>query len=95
MLKKVVIPVAGRGTRLLPTTKVQPKEMLPVFSSFKGDILLKPMVQIIFEQLFDFGIRDFCFIVGQEKRAIKDHFSLDYQYLDDLSNKKKIFHIKI
>ncbi|NSL76058.1 MAG: hypothetical protein HS049_00400 [Thaumarchaeota archaeon] len=88
MLKKVVIPVAGRGTRLLPTTKVQPKEMLPVFSSFKGDILLKPMVQLIFEQLFDFGIRDFCFIVGQEKRAIKDHFSLDYQYLDALSNKK-------
>ena len=39
MLKKVVIPVAGRGTRLLPTTKVQPKEMLPVFSSSKGDIL--------------------------------------------------------
>ena len=55
MLKKVVIPVAGRGTRLLPTTKVQPKEMLPVFSSFKGDILLKPMVQLIFEQLFDFA----------------------------------------
>ena len=50
MLKKVVIPVAGRGTRLLPTTKVQPKEMLPVFSSSKGDILLKPMVQLIFEQ---------------------------------------------
>ena len=38
MLKKVVIPVAGRPTRLLPTTKVQPKEMLPVFSSFRGNI---------------------------------------------------------
>lgn len=88
MLKKVVIPVAGRGTRLLPTTKVQPKEMLPVFSSSKGDILLKPIVQLIFEQLFDFGIRDFCFIVGKEKRAIKDHFSLDYSSLDNLSSQK-------
>ena len=88
MLKKVVIPVAGRGTRLLPTTKVQPKEMLPVFSSSKGNILLKPMVQLIFEQLFDFGVRDFCFIVGKEKRAIKDHFSLNNPSLDDLSNKK-------
>ena len=79
MLKKVVIPVAGRGTRLLPTTKVQPKEKLPVFSSSKGNILVKPMVQLIFEQLFDFGVRDFCFIVGKEKRAIKDHFRCGLQ----------------
>ena len=88
MLKKVVIPVAGRGTRLLPTTKVQPKEMLPVFSSSKGNILLKPMVQLIFEQLFDFGVRDFCFIVGKEKRAIKDHFSLKP---DSVCNSSKYF----
>lgn len=94
MLKKVIIPVAGRGTRLLPTTKVQPKEMLPIFSSLNNDLLLKPMVQLIFEQLFDFGIHDFCFIVGKEKRVIKDHFSPDYSILNNLSNQKNTVSFK-
>ena len=72
LIKKAVIPVAGQGTRLLPITRTQPKEMLPVFSSSRnGELLLKPIIQLIFEQLFTSGIRDFCFIVGKEKRIIE------------------------
>ena len=95
LIKKAVIPVAGRGTRLLPTTKEQPKEMLPIFAkSKKGQLLLKPIVQLIFEQLFDFGLRDFCFVVGREKRAIEDHFSPDYSFLDSLASKRQNKYIR-
>jgi len=82
---KAVITAAGRGTRLLPTTKQLPKEMLPIFHRLGPDkIETKPLLQLIFEQLFDIGIREFCFIVGREKRAIEDHFTPDEQYLEDL-----------
>ncbi len=77
---KVVIPAAGLGTRLLPVTKEQPKEMLPIFS--ESDMTVKPILQVIFEQLYDFGIRDYYFIVGRTKRAIEDHFTPDYEFLD-------------
>lgn len=90
MVKKVVITAAGLGTRLLPMTKELPKEMLAVY--FKGDsggILLKPLLQIIFEQLYDFGFRDFCFIVGRGKRAIEDHFTPDWDFVEKLNNKGK------
>ncbi len=81
---KAVIPVAGLGTRLLTATKVQPKEMLPVFARESGELCIKPLVQLVFEQLFDFGIREFCFVVGRGKRAIEDHFSPDGEYLKRL-----------
>lgn len=81
---KAVIPVAGLGTRLLTATKVQPKEMLPVFAREGGELLIKPLVQLVFEQLFDFGIREFCFVVGRGKRAIEDHFTPDGEYLKKL-----------
>ncbi len=84
---KAVIPVAGLGTRLLTATKVQPKEMLPVFSKEGGELCIKPLVQLVFEQLFDFGIREFCFVVGRGKRAIEDHFTPDGDYLKRLSAK--------
>jgi UDP-glucose pyrophosphorylase len=90
VVKKVVITAAGLGTRLLPMTKELPKEMLAVY--FKGDsggILLKPLLQIIFEQLYDFGFRDFCFIVGRGKRAIEDHFTPDWDFVEKLNNKGK------
>jgi UTP--glucose-1-phosphate uridylyltransferase len=77
--------VAGLGTRLLTATKVQPKEMLPVFAKESGELCIKPLVQLVFEQLFDFGIREFCFVVGRGKRAIEDHFSPDDDYLKRLS----------
>lgn len=90
LIEKVVIPVAGLGTRLLPATKEQPKEMLPIFArSSDGGLLLKPLVQLIFEHLFDKGLREFCFVVGRQKRAIEDHFSPDYQFLDSLSAKRQ------
>ncbi len=59
MIRKAVIPAAGLGTRLLPTTKEPPKEMMPIFWRSKSGVLLKPVLQIIFEALFDAGIREF------------------------------------
>ena len=85
---KAVIPVAGLGTRLLTATKVQPKEMLPVFANEGGELCIKPLVQLVFEQLFDFGIREFCFVVGRGKRAIEDHFTPDGDYLRRLTKKE-------
>ena len=86
---KAVIPVAGLGTRLLTATKVQPKEMLPVFAKEGGELCIKPLVQLVFEQLFDFGIREFCFVVGRGKRAIEDHFTPDSDYLKRLTVRDK------
>ena len=91
MIKKAVIPAAGLGTRLLPITKELPKEMLPIVAVTKnGKLCMKPMLQAIFEQLYDVHFREFAFIVGKGKRAIEDHFSPDedfIQYLED-SNRK-------
>jgi len=86
---KAIIPVAGLGTRLLTATKVQPKEMLPVFANEGGELCIKPLVQLVFEQLFDFGIREFCFVVGRGKRAIEDHFTPDGDYLKRLTVRDK------
>lgn len=88
MLRKAVIPAAGLGTRLLSVTKEQPKEMLPVFAKGKnGDLCLKPIVQLVFERLFQVGFREFCFIVGRGKRAIEDHFTPDFSYVSMLDSK--------
>ena len=78
-LAKAVIPVAGLGTRMLPFTKELPKEMLPVYAKCNSDhVAVKPIVQMIFEQLYDTGFREFCFIVGRGKRVIEDHFSVNH-----------------
>lgn len=88
MLKKAVIPAAGLGTRLLSVTKEQPKEMLPVFARGRnGELCLKPIVQLVFEQLYHVGFREFCFIVGRGKRAIEDHFTPDFSYVSMLDDK--------
>src|SRR5437016_12441589 len=88
VLRKAVIPAAGMGTRLLSVTKEQPKEMLPVFArAMNGDLCLKPIVQLIFEQLYSVGFRDFCFIVGRGKRAIEDHFTPDLSFISKLDSK--------
>ncbi len=85
MLRKVVVPAAGLGTRLLPITKELPKEMLPLFFKGKnGKICLKPVLQAVFEQLYDAGSREFCFVVGRGKRAISDHFAADPNFLEVL-----------
>lgn len=90
MIRKAVIPAAGLGTRLLPMTKEMPKEMLPLFiKSLNGQIYLKPLLQSVFEQLYDVGFQKFCFIIGRGKRAIEDHFTPDYEYIEILKNKGK------
>ena len=68
-ITKAVLPVAGLGTRLLPATKSQPKEMLPVGH--------KPVVQYVVEELVDQGIDKFLFVTGRKKRSIEDHFDED------------------
>jgi len=90
MIRKAVIPAAGLGTRLLSVTKELPKEMLPIFyRDSNGEVYLKPMLQVLFEQLYKFGFREFCFIVGRGKRAVEDHFTPDYSFLDLLEKKGK------
>ncbi|MEM2143719.1 MAG: sugar phosphate nucleotidyltransferase [Candidatus Jordarchaeaceae archaeon] len=90
MIRNVVLPVAGLGTRLLPVTKEMPKEMLPIFmNSTNNKACLKPLIQAIFEQLYDVGFRGFGFIVGRGKRAIEDHFTPDQYYLKELKKKNK------
>jgi len=64
---KAVIPVAGLGTRMLPLTKSQPKEMLPVYD--------RPAIQYVVEEATDSGIKDILLITGKGKRAIEDYFS--------------------
>lgn len=89
MVRKAVIPAAGLGTRLLPATKEMPKEMLPLFSKSRNRVVLKPLLQIIYEQLYAAGIREFCIITGRTKRAIEDHFTPDENYLNYLLTKNK------
>lgn len=90
MIKKAIIPMAGLGTRLLSLTKEQPKEMLPLFTTnTSGELCLKPISQLVFEQLFNENIREFCFIVGRGKRVIEDHFTPDHNFVDRLFSKNK------
>lgn len=69
------------GTRFLPATKAQPKEMLPVVD--------KPVVQYLVEELVDSGIEEIIFVTGRGKRAIEDHFDISYELEDTLEEKQK------
>ena len=90
MIRKVVVPAAGLGTRLFPATKEQPKEMLPIFSkTVNGDMSVKPVVQMVFEQLYDAGLREFCYVVGRGKRGIEDHFTPDVNCIRNLEGMGK------
>ncbi|MEM0219716.1 MAG: sugar phosphate nucleotidyltransferase [Thermoproteota archaeon] len=89
-MRKAVITAGGLGTRLLPFTKELPKEMLPLYIRERNMIVLKPLLQAIFEQLYDVGFKEFCFVVGKEKRAIEDHFTPDYEFLNYLLSNGKI-----
>ena len=66
MIKKAIIPAAGLGTRMLPITKAQPKEMMPVVH--------KPVIQYVVEEAYYSGIKEILIITGRHKRAIEDHF---------------------
>ena len=75
-VKIAVFPVAGLGTRFLPATKAQPKEMLPVVD--------KPLIQYAVEEAYAAGIRHMVFITGRSKRAIEDHFDTAYELETEL-----------
>lgn len=77
-VRKAVIPAAGLGTRFLPATKAQPKEMLPIVD--------KPTIQYIVEEAVASGIEDIIIISGRNKRAIEDHFDKTYE-LEELLTK--------
>jgi UTP--glucose-1-phosphate uridylyltransferase len=88
---KALITAGGIGTRLLPFSKEIPKEMFPIITRNGDDSLqLKPVIQAIFEQLYTVGVRTFYFVVGRGKRAIEDHFSPDFRFLDFLAKKGKV-----
>jgi dTDP-glucose pyrophosphorylase len=75
-VNKAVFPVAGLGTRFLPATKAQPKEMLPVVD--------KPLIQYAVEEAYEAGIRHMIFVTGRNKRAIEDHFDTAYELESEL-----------
>ena len=75
---KAVITAAGSGSRLLPFSKETPKEMLPYCARARdGRLILKPILEVVYESLHDHGYRKFCFVVGRGKRSIEDYFLVD------------------
>ncbi|OGH84681.1 MAG: UTP--glucose-1-phosphate uridylyltransferase [Candidatus Magasanikbacteria bacterium RIFOXYA2_FULL_44_8] len=80
-IRKLVIPVAGLGTRFLPATKAQPKEMLPVVD--------KPIIQYVVEDAVRAGITDIILVTGPSKRAVEDHFSPNYELVNWLKKQGK------
>jgi UTP--glucose-1-phosphate uridylyltransferase len=80
-IKKAIIPAAGLGTRFLPATKAQPKEMLPIVD--------KPTIQYIVEEAIDSGIEDILIITGRNKRAIEDHFDKSVELEMELEQRNK------
>ena len=80
-ITKAVIPAAGLGTRFLPATKAQPKEMLPIVD--------KPTIQYIIEEAAASGITDILIITGRNKRAIEDHFDRSIELEMELERKHK------
>ncbi|MEM0057183.1 MAG: sugar phosphate nucleotidyltransferase [Candidatus Geothermarchaeota archaeon] len=74
-VEKAVLTAGGLGTRLLPLTISIPKEMFPLFSLCNGKLCVKPILQIIFEVIYEAGIRNFLIITGVGKRAVEDYFT--------------------
>ena len=86
-ITKAVFPVAGLGTRFLPATKANPKEMLPIID--------KPLIQYAVEEAIEAGITDMIFIIGRNKRAIPDHFDMAYELETELELNGKTELLKI
>ncbi len=79
---KAIFPVAGFGTRFLPATKAQPKEMLTIVD--------KPVIQYLVEEAVKAGIEDITFVTGRGKRAIEDHFDFSFELEKTLVEKNKL-----
>lgn len=86
-IRKAVFPVAGMGTRFLPATKANPKEMLPIVD--------KPLIQYAAEEAVDAGIEHLIFVNGRNKRAIPDHFDKAYELEAELEARGKKELLKI
>lgn len=86
-IKKAIIPAAGLGTRFLPATKAQPKEMLPIVD--------KPSIQYIVEEAIASGIEDIIIVTGRNKRAIEDHFdkSVELEMMLSKTGKDDLLHV--
>ncbi|WP_251973898.1 UTP--glucose-1-phosphate uridylyltransferase GalU [Sphaerotilus microaerophilus] len=84
---KAIFPVAGLGTRFLPATKAQPKEMLPVVD--------KPLIQYAVEEAYAAGVREMIFVTGRHKRPIEDHFDMTFELEVALeqSNKQELLEV--
>ena len=80
-MMKAVIPAAGLGTRFLPSTKAQPKEMLPVYD--------KPTIQYVIEESVNSGVDDILIVTGKGKRSIEDHFDRSFELEHHLKTKGK------
>ncbi len=80
-IRKAIFPVAGMGTRFLPATKANPKEMLPIVD--------KPLIQYAAEEAVDAGITELVFVTGRSKRSIPDHFDKAYELEAELEAKGK------
>lgn len=80
MIRKAVIPAAGMGTRFLPATKAQPKEMLPIIDT--------PVIQMVVQEAIDSGITDILIISGKGKRAVEDHFDRNWELENILAQKE-------
>lgn len=80
-VKKAIIPAAGYGTRLLPATKSQPKEMIPIVD--------KPVIQYVIEEAVASGITDILMVIGKGKRAIEEHFDRNFELEYQLKQKRK------
>ncbi|HKI61591.1 MAG TPA: UTP--glucose-1-phosphate uridylyltransferase GalU [Mariprofundaceae bacterium] len=81
LVRRCLFPVAGYGTRFLPATKAQPKEMLPVVT--------KPLIQYGVEEALQAGMNTMAFVTGRNKRAIEDHFDITYELEDQISGTRK------
>jgi UTP--glucose-1-phosphate uridylyltransferase len=79
MIRKAIIPAAGFGTRFLPATKSQPKEMLPIVDT--------PTIQYVVEEAAAAGLRDILMIIGKGKRAIEEHFDRSFELESELEEK--------
>ena len=86
-ITKAIFPVAGLGTRFLPATKAQPKEMLTVVD--------KPLIQYAVEEAYDAGIREMIFVTGRHKRAIEDHFDTAFELEHELEHAGKMELLKL
>ena len=80
-VRKAVIPAAGYGTRFLPASKSQPKEMLPIVDT--------PTIQYVVEEVVASGIRDILMVIGKSKRAIEEHFDRSFELEAELKAKEK------